>query len=164
MAVPDNPNWGRWITASVAHEFMDDFGSSGYKVIADGQILPESTDEKGQLELRIDGPAATRQPSSGEYVLEDIYINCHAHVYNSEVFDEERRIAGLLEVWLGRDHCIYRYGDGIDDDFTFVGALVLQTRGRLDGVKSHFFGKEEHENIEQLSVEANFNMYLKQGD
>lgn len=164
MAVPTNPNWGRWIMASIAHSFMEDFATSGYKVIVDGQILPESTDEKGQLELRIDGPAATRQPSSGCYLLEDIVINCHGQVYNSDEIHRERVLAGLLEVWLGCDRRIYRCGTEIDDDFSFLGTLVLKTRGRLDGVKTHYFGKEEHENIEQLSVEANFDIHLSQGD
>jgi hypothetical protein len=159
MATPNNPNWGRWIAASITKEFMDDFASSDYKLLADGQILIESSNEKGQLELRIDGPNH-RQPSSGYYILEDIVINCHAQVYNSNDLYEERRIAGLLEVWLGRDHCIYRYGD----DDTLLGGLVFQTRGRLDGVKTHYFGKEEHDNFEQLSVEANYNLYLSQGD
>jgi hypothetical protein len=163
MAVPTNPNWGRWVVASVTDEFMDDFASSDYKLLADGQILIESTDEKGQLELRIDGPV-NRQPSSGFYILEDIVINCHVQVYNGNGLYEKNRIAGLLEVWLGRDHCIYRYGDGVDDDDTYFGSLVLQTRGRLDGVKTHYFGKEENDNFEQLSVEANYNIYLSQGD
>lgn len=164
MAVPTNPNWGRWITASITYEFMEDFKNSGYKLYADGQILKPSTTERGQLELRIDGPAVTRQPSSGTYLLEDVVVNCHVQVYNSSDLHEDKRIAGLLEVWLGRDHCIYRYGTGEDDDLTYIGALVLQTRRRLDGVKTAFFGKEENANFEQFSVEANFNMYLSQGD
>lgn len=162
--MPNNPNWGRWIAASVTNQFSEDFAESGYKIYVDGQILKESTSEKGQIDLRIDGPSYSREPSRGYFVLGGITINAHVQVYNSEDLWEERRISGLLEEWLGKDRCIYRHGTGIYDDLTFVGSLVYQARGRLDGVKTHHFGKEENDNIEQLSVEASYNMYLSLGD
>lgn len=162
--MPNNPNWGRWIVASLAHQFSEDFAESGYKIYVDGQILKESTTEKGQIDLRVDGPANSRQPSGGYYALSGITVNIHVQIYNSEDLYENKNIAGLLEEWLGKDHCIYRYGDSPYDYFDHLGTLVFQARGRLAGVRTHYFGKEENDNIEQLSVEADFNLYLSEGD
>jgi hypothetical protein len=165
MAAKANPNWGRWIAATLNHLFDAQFQSSGYDYWFEGELQNQNTGiKKGELELRIDGPGTTTNLQGNFYLLDEIQINIYAKVFNTNDLYEERRVAGLLEEWLSQDHCIYRYGDGSEDDASILGVLVFKTRDKLDGVKTHFFGKEDTQNFETLSVEANYKMNLSVGD
>jgi hypothetical protein len=149
------------------NNFVTALGGLGYVLDLDGGFVEElSSEDFGRLEFRMDGPK-TRQLRSDRFVLDRIVINIHGQVMDGQGdLAAVRRIMGLVESWLGQDHCINRLGPdtgGIDDG-SLVGTLVLQTEGRLDGVESNSLGHEEHDSFSQFSVSAPFRMYLTSGD
>jgi hypothetical protein len=123
--------------------------------------LPTQTE---LLEFRMDGPQ-TRQPNRGSFVLE-FEINILVRSYmDDDDFHKMRRNQGKVVAFLAKNHCIYRYGDGPDDDDTLLGTLQLKNRRKNHPVRVNNFGQIEPQyRIEESTVEALYEIHLKEGD
>lgn len=113
-----NPNWGRWIYANVVNHFV--------QVSADAQIpiyLDRYDRDTDWAELRFGGPYIS-EPSKGFYYIDvniDILVTCF-------VADDKyiiHRLTGIYEAAF-TPLCLYKYGDGPDDDHSYFGTLKLK--------------------------------------
>lgn len=112
-------HWTRWIYASIAKHFA---------AVAEANDVYFYLAGKGDdtcaefLELTVTGPT-TNQRNNGYYVLEvDVGVIYSVYVsgYQAQV------LSGLIEEAM-TDICIYKYGDGPDDDNTFLGILQIRS-------------------------------------
>jgi hypothetical protein len=137
-----NPNWARWIFASVATDL---------KAVAAQCSLPamvESLDERttqfmeatDRVEIRITGPF-TREMSRHFFQLK-VDVN----VLLSSRFDAPKnryefvRFAGLFHEAMDGAIAVYRYGDNPGDDDTLLGCLSPLS-GPNDAVRVFHFGQ-----------------------
>jgi hypothetical protein len=158
-----NPNWSRWIFASVAVYFN--------AVIATNLKLPlltEGVDDReskkmhyNHAELRVNGPFII-EPSRNYYIL-SVDIN----VLFTELMDDHKDNAYDLFTWCGAVQTamdgpinIYRYGSEEGDDSGWVGCLVTR-RGRYDSNRVLHFGQISRvDRIRQSEVDGRFKMEL----
>jgi len=157
-----NPNWTRWIFASIAKTLKAVATTNGISVIVEGiddetNSFTKATDH---VEIRISGPFTKEM--SGEYkILVDVNVlltsrfdgkqkNRHAILTNAGLFHEAMDKAIL----------IYRYGNTITDDDTYLGCLTLRS-GKNDTLRVIHFGKVDiTDKIRQSVVDARYEMYL----
>lgn len=162
MTVQGNPDWDRWIFATMSGDFAQQFDTD-YQVFVEGthRGLPDDTE---LVEFRLDGPHQ-KQPSKGYFILEcEINILCRSYMDDDD-FHKMRRLVGKVKSWLGQDHCIYRYGDGLNDDDSLLGTLQLKNRGPRNTVRVNHFGQVDHQyRIEEATVAASFEIHLNEGD
>ena len=126
-------HWNRWIYNSI---------STYFSVFADANSLylyiAGRSDEKDKhdefIELRI-SHVITSEISKNYY---KINVNIDV-LYSTHLIPEDgyraQKIAGLIEYAI-TDICVYKYGNGSDDDDTLLGTLQLQ-----DSVESNYFGQ-----------------------
>lgn len=164
MTVQSDPNWDRWVWATMTKEFRKNFSPPTFTLM-DVDLFVEGTgrekpDDAQLLEFRMDGPQQ-RKPSKNKFILEfEINILVRSLMEHGN-FHKMRSLLGAVRRWLAQDHCIFRYGSGIVDDDTLLGTLVLQNRSPLDQVRTNYFGQISSEyRIEEATVEGSFKMYL----
>jgi hypothetical protein len=121
--------------------------------------LPANTE---LLEFRMDGPMR-KQPSRNYFIL-DIEINLLVRSFMDDTdFHKMRRSCGEVATWLAKNHCIYRYGDGPDDDNSLLGVLQLKNRTFREPVRVNHFGQIDPQyQLEEATVEASFQMHLSE--
>lgn len=157
-----NPNWSRWIKASVAAYF---------KTATDLLKLPlltEGVDERehelihyNHAELRVNGPFIT-EPSHNFYILK-VDIN----VLLTEIMGDDRYNAYNIDTWCGAIQTamdgpinIYKHGNEIGDDHTWIGCLVTRT-GRFDSNRVLHFGQINRvDRVKQSEVDGRFKVEL----
>ena len=158
-----NPNWPRWIAASLAVY---------YKVVADALSIPllvEGIDEresgkmeKDRAELRINGPFI-KQPSNGYFQL-----NVDSNILLTDLMGGEEENSYNLMNWAGafqqaaeKAIPVYRYGPdtaGVDDS-SLVGCLTV--RGRKEGPDVFHFGQVSTDSrVRQAAVDTQHWMHL----
>ncbi len=152
-----NANWPRWIYASTSKHFQaiaDAYPIHMYLESAERDTKNEST----WLEFRMDGPQ-TREISKGYFRL-DVEINILWSVHlNPADFHEQQRILGML-VEAMTDICIYKYGDGVDDDDSLLDTLMLR-QDPNNPIRGNNFGQVRPDTqLVQGSVEGTYRMYL----
>jgi len=158
MSVQPNPNWGRWIFASMSGEFKGQF-ESNFGVFIEGthRGLPANTE---LLEFRMDGPTQ-KQPSRGYFIL-GVEVNILVRSFmDDRDFHKIRRSCGEVATWLMQNHCIYRYGDGPDDDDSLLGTLQFKNRTFREVSPINHFGQiDPAYQLEEATVEAVFELHL----
>lgn len=77
-----DPNWPRWVQASVADHFKTTANGSGYVSLVEG--LEERTtafqDSPQRLEIRINGPRIQEQSHNSYYFEVDVNMLIHSHM------------------------------------------------------------------------------------
>ena len=150
--------WPRWIFASVSRHFADRRG--GLTLFIEGQ--PRDTrDEKDFLELRQDGPYIT-EVSKGYYRL---YIEINVLVQSSMDAEDYHRIhddVGIAAAAFTNGISVFKFGDRVGDDDSFVGCLILigDPRGKERIQISHFGQIEPKLSLMQATVEGHYEMKL----
>lgn len=162
-----NPNWTRWIFASVA---------TYLKGVADDQSLPvlvEGLDERTTIfthatdrcEVRITGPF-TKELSHDYYQIEVI-----VNVLFQSRFDEIKnrytiiRKVGVFHEAMDGPIAVYKYGsEPGDDEHELVGCLS-PARGRNDSIRVMHFGQVDPTNkLKQSMVDARYIMELSNNE
>lgn len=157
-----NPNWDRWIFATMTKDFNAQFAADfGIFIEGTHRGLPDNTE---LLEFRMNGPQR-RQPSHRYFVLE-VEINILVRSFmDDDSFHKIRDSAGKVTNWLANNHCIFRYGDGVADDDTLLGELHLQNRDKSDLIQTNHFGQIDPKyRLEEATVEASFEIHLNEGE
>jgi len=158
MTIQGDSNWDRWIFATMSGDCVTQFGST-YPVFIEGthRGLPTNTE---LIEFRMDGPDQ-KQPSRSYFILScEINILCRSFMDDDD-YHKMRRLIGEVKSWLGQDHCIYRYGDGPDDDDSFLGTLQLKNRRSKELVLVNYFGQIDPKyRLEEATVAAAFDLYV----
>jgi len=158
-----NPNWPRWIAASLAVY---------YKAVADAlslQLLVEGIDEResekmedDHAELRVNGPFI-RQLSAGYFQL-----NVDSNILLTNLMGGEGENTYNLMNWAGafqqaaeKSIPVYRYGPDIGgvDDGSLVGCLSV--RGHKEGPDLFHFGQVSvDDRVRQAAVDTQHWMFL----
>jgi len=158
-----NPNWARWMFASIAHILKTVAINNSIPVIVEG--MDEETDgfshATDRVEIRISGPY-TRPLAGGEY-----HIFMDVNILFTSRFDgagKNRHTilknVGLYQEAMDKVINVYRYGSEIGDDDSFLGCLTPR-KGKNDTVRVIHFGKiDPTDKIRQSMVDARYEMYL----
>lgn len=147
----------RWIFASVAKHF-DDRKEDIYLHI-DGMIrqtnhLPE------YAELKIDGPYTTELSRGYFHLLTEVNVSVQAQCSETDAHNW-LKLLGVINKSFTRCIPVYRYGNGVDDDNSFVGVLKLKHEFRQRTDESHFGQTKPSENIRQQQIEGHYEMHLE---
>jgi hypothetical protein len=158
-----NPNWARWIAASLAVY---------YKVVADAlniELLVEGVDEResekmeaDRAELRVNGPFIN-QWSRGDFQLD-----VDSNILLTDLMAGEGENSYNLMTWAGyfqqaaeKSIPVYRYGPdtGGVDDGSWVGCLTV--RDRKKGPALYHFGQiSTNDRVRQAAVDTQHRMFL----
>ena len=156
-----NQNWSRWIFASVGNHF--DNLRQGIPLYIEGQPrIIDRDNAKAIFELRVDGPYFTEV--SRKYW--DIYIEINVLIQSVKTdtdFHRIRRLTGIVESAF-IDIMSYRYGDGVDDDDSYLGCLrLIQNLSSSEKIQTSHFGQlDPATNLEQSTVEGHYKMTLNE--
>lgn len=158
-----NPNWARWIVASLAKYL---------KTVADDNNIPafvegveDRTDAVMQapdhVEIAVTGPLS-REASRGYYILRvGIRVLIQSRMDNPPKNRySPQQIAGYYHEALDAVIAVYRYGNGSEDDQTLLGCLSPLS-GKNDAVKVHHFGQmTQTDRLRQSMVDCWYEMEL----
>jgi len=152
-----NADWSRWIFASVSYHFDQRKGS--LDMFIEGQHRDTRT-LKDFFELRVDGPYYTELSKN----YWQLYIEVNALVQSTKDDHSYHRIwdnCGTVSAMF-TDIPVYKYGNGILDDQSYLGCLNLlqDTRGRERLQTSHFGQIEPKTPILQATIEGHYEMHL----
>jgi len=124
-----DPNWSRWIKASIAQHFSDAFAPSGLKMYLEG--TPRDTDlTKDFVEVRLNGPT-WRAGSQNEWICDPITIN--VFVQSKEDQEDAYRLdknIGLVSAAFTTTIPILKLGTGVGDDQSVITCLNLNSQGK----------------------------------
>lgn len=152
--MPMNPNWPRWIKASVVKAFQTELGDNLQMFVeecTDRSVLQGDSDF---CELRLDGPTGYER-SLGEWEL-TIEINVLVSSIRSEkdAYQIDRN-NGLVAQCFTNGITVFRYGTGEGDDSGEEGCLILRT-DKNSGVVVSNFGAPPDVRILQSSIEGHY--------
>jgi hypothetical protein len=155
--MPSDPNWPRWIFASVSKHFQDRRGTLTFYIEGQERDSPMPTD---LLEFRMDGPYETE--ISKNYW--DLYIEVSILIQamkDDKDYHRIHRYCGLVAQAF-TSIPVYKYGDGVDDDQTLLGCLnLVQNVGKHERIQINHFGQIEKDTpLLQSSVEGHYRMDL----
>lgn len=154
-----DPNWPRWVFASVA-DFL--------KSVATANSLPSLVDgsedrsdafanASDRVEIRITGPY-TQQLSSNYYLLTvdaNVLLQCRYETKNG--YQRQTLMGPFYEAMAGPIP-VYKFGPEAGDDKSQIGCLKLPRGGQ---VKLHHFGQLTHpERISESICDARYVMDL----
>lgn len=127
-------HWNRWVYNSIAKHFATMATTNDLYLYLAGRS--DETDKHEEfIELKISGPQVTEV--SKNYFKLDVIIDI---IYSVHLVPEDgyraQKVAGLIEEAV-TDICIYKYGNGSDDDDSLLGTMQLQRQP----VESNCFGQ-----------------------
>lgn len=152
-----NPNWTRWIHASLNNYVKIELEKLGVVVFFEGQSRENLSDKKDFVEFRWNGPFG-REFSRGWWQLE---VNLN-FVINSTTTRPDtythRQIVGQVQSILKNSINVMKFGDNlVVDDQTLLGCLQLRA-DKKDGIFTDYFGRMQEVELEQSTVEATYFM------
>ncbi len=160
--MPANPNWTRWIFASVASYLKALAKTNNIPVIIEGMDdeTDEFTEATDRIEIRISGPYTKKL--HGEYLL-----HVDVNVLLTSRFDGPAKNryeilinAGLFHSGMDQAIKIYRYGNEVGDDDSYLGCLLPRS-GKNDAIRVIHFGKvDPTDKLKQSAVDARYEMYI----
>jgi hypothetical protein len=151
-----NPNWARWIIASAVKHFQSAATVFGIPMQIEGQtVVNVPTSE--HIEFRMAGPHV-REVSKDNWRIDCVINILYSAFLGNDIY-RAQRIAGMIADAM-TDICVYRYGDGADDDNTLLGTLTL-LQDPIHPIRTNPFGQIAPDvKITQGTVEGSFRMFL----
>jgi hypothetical protein len=158
-----NPNWARWVFASVATFLKQVAQSQQLPVLVEGldDRITEFMEATDRCEIRITGPF-TKELSHNYFQIE-VVVN----VLFLSRYEEQKNQYAIIQK-MGAFHeamdgtiAVYRYGNQLgDDDKALVGCLS-PVQGRNDAIRVMHFGQiTPTDRIKQSMVDARYRMEL----
>lgn len=144
-----NPNWSRWIFASLSTHF--DSLREEIPFFIEGQIRP--TDVSNFAELRMDGPFFTQLSST--YWEIAILPSILIQIVQDDDLHKLDRYIGIFASAFRNTIEIFQYGD----DDLFLDCLFIQGQIRVD----KFGQTQAATRVAQATIEANYKMRLTNG-
>jgi len=156
-----DPNWPRWIFATVSRHFVEAASAAEIPLFIEGQHRA-TRKIKDLFELRLDGPTL-REVSKGCWILQ-----CQINILVQSTMDDKNyhRIhqnVGIAAAAFAPAIDVFRLGNNPQDDQTFVGCLqLLQNRETRDYIEVNHFGQIDIKTLlMQASVEGHYKMVLQ---
>lgn len=150
-----NANWARWILASASDHF--ETGRDSIPFYMEGADFSSENDDQW-VEFRLDGPDIKQ--ISYNYWRFDIEINLLvSSVMDHEDFHKQVKLVGQFANLVNVIQ-IYKYGNQVGDDDSFIGCLEL--RKDLDEVVviSNFGKIRPDTRLIQSTIEGHYQMFL----
>lgn len=158
-----DPNWPRWIQASVAKHFKDVATTNSYQSLVE-EIEERTTafqESPQRLEIRLNGPFC--KEVSKDYWRFEVDVNILIFSHKDGALDNAYKgttMAGKMAEAASNLISVYKYGAGVDDDQSLIGCLNLR-RGNDESIKVHHFGEIDPVNrIVQLAVDVRLEMFI----
>ncbi len=159
-----NPHWVRWIFASISSHLKTVATNNNIPVIVEGvddatDAFTQSTDH---AEIRISGPDT--QQLSGEYRL---FVSVNVLLSSRFGGKQKNRHAiltnaGLFHAAMSGAILVYKYGNTLADDDSYLGCLTLRS-GKNDSVRVVHFGQiDPTDKIKQSVIDARYEMFLSE--
>jgi len=161
--MPANPNWARWVFASVATYLKGIANSEHLPVLIEGlddrtTAFMEATD---RCEVRITGPF-TKELSHNYFRIE-VLVNV---LFLSRYEEGKNQYAALQKIGVFHEAmdgaiAVYKYGkEAGDDEHALVGCLS-PVQGRNDAIRVMHFGQVDPTNrIKQSMVDVRYVMEI----
>src|SRR5438067_2527026 len=120
-----NPNWDRWIFASVTKHFNDAAAVATIPMYVEGdsRITAEKLD---YYEFRMNGPIV-KGLSGNEWRL-DLELNILVVSKDLTDFHKCRKMTGIMAAAFITGIPLFKYGSNIGDDQSQFGCLILDAR------------------------------------
>lgn len=154
-----NKNWARWIHASIGDHFTTRFTNESVPLFIEGQHR-DTNEIQHFAELRIDGPRLYE-------VSKDCWLfRVEVNILLTSAMDDANYLTIQQNVGIAQASFTtinaYRYGNGPDDDDSFLGCLrLLQSRTSRDFLEANQFGQIDIKtHILQATVEGHYKMLL----
>jgi len=161
--MPANPNWARWVFASVATYLKHVAQQQQLPVLIEG--LDERTTEfmsaTDRCEVRITGPF-TRELSR-DYFQVEVVVNV---LFVSRYEEQKNQYAiiqktGVFQEAMDGAIAVYRYGSGADDDEHVLVGCLSPAQGRHDAIRVMHFGQiNPTDRLKQSMVDARYRMEI----
>lgn len=153
----DFENLPRWIYASASKAISSNADSA----ITFFEGTDKDTEPQEGAEFRFDGPRLTEW-SKGYF---EVWVSINILVQtamNDEDFHQKYRVIGKIINALRQSFSVFRFGDGVDDDDTLVGCMMLiqDKNNRLQ--VNHFGQISPSLRLEHATVEAHYHMFLQE--
>ncbi len=149
-------NLARWLYASTSKYFNAIALANDLHFFVEGTNR-ETNEQQKYIEFRLDGPSITEL--SKNYYRLDVEINIlWSFNQDDEDFHEPERLKGILMDAM-QNICIYKFGDGPNDDDSLVNTLQLKQDQRIVTRVSNFGQVRKDARLMQGTVEGSFNMY-----
>jgi hypothetical protein len=163
--MPANPNWARWVFASVATYLKAVALRAALPALVEG--LDERTTEfmeaTDRCEIRITGPF-TREPSCDYF-----YIEVVVNVLFFSRYEEQKNQYAIIQTMGAFQEAmdgaipVYQYGNEPgDDEQAFIGCL-LPVHGRNEAIRLLHFGQvDPTDRLKQSMVDARYRMEISE--
>ena len=157
-----NPNWARWIMASVSNHFNTVAAAIPLPFMVDGvdEIIAEDQ-HTDHAELRVTGPFITE-------VSKDRYrFHVDVNILITDLMNETGENAYDLQTWCGAFQVgmdgpimVYKYGSESGDDSAYIGCLSPR-QGKYDANKVLHYGQiNKVDRIRQSMIDGKFQMTI----
>lgn len=152
-----NPNWARWIFASVSKHF--DTNKNGIDLYIEGQHR-NATQVKDSLELRVDGPYYTEESHNYWRIYIEVSLLVQS-MQDDKDFHRTHRICGQVAAAFTTIP-IFKFGDGPSDNANVqIGCLEVITGGSRERIQTNHFGLLAPDvKLMQSTVEAHYEVHL----
>ena len=157
-SVGANPNWSRWIFASISKHFDDCKGDLDLYIEGQYRDLKPAKDF---IELRVDGPFIT-ELTKGEYKLRfEVNVMVQSRMDDINYHRIYTDVGKVSSIFLPMQ--VYKYGTGSEDTGESFGCLkLLQSTRTRERIQVNHFGQIEPEvPLVQASVEGHYEITLK---
>ena len=156
-----DPDWPKWVQASVADHFKTTATANGFASLVEG--LEERTtvfhDNPQRLEIRINGPSIQEQSNNYYHFLVDVNILIFSHMDGTQ--DSVYRgtsMTGVMAQRASEPISVFKYGSQPGDDQSLVGCLTL-INGSREAIKVFHFGEINAEDrLRQFGVDCSLQM------
>jgi hypothetical protein len=135
-----NQHWARWCFASAASHFQDNVAALDPSFYFYVEGMKRDTRTRGTFcEFRLDGPRITQGPNNCFEIYGEVNILVQATLDESDTQLIQRSVGTVTAAF--SDISVYKYGDGPDDDDSFLFCWQLQNNARSrDRVEVAQFG------------------------
>lgn len=153
-----NPHWERWCHISICKSF--DARRQSVKMFVEG-FERATEDEPEYIELRIDGPNA-QERAKGQWKLSfevNVLVSCQQNNTNAY---RHKELTGLVASMFVDNIQVRKYGNGADDDQTYIGTMSL-AYPKIGGERvqvSHFGMVRPDTRLMQATVEGHYNIFF----
>lgn len=158
MSTP-NPNWPRWIRASINDYFAEVADEYDLPILVEGidETEPEKLRAMNHVELRVFGPSLKKR--SGDFNLRvgiNLLFTELMHGKEANAYDIITQVAAF-QAAMQEPIPVYKHGLGVGDNSqTHIGCLALVS-GRNESVEFYDFGQVgKEERVRQLMLDARY--------
>lgn len=164
MATRPDPDWTRWIFASITEHFSSNvMGPNSIPFITEG--IHERDDkfmsENDRAEIRINGPFATELSSNCWRIWVDINVLVTSYFggEQKDAYTLERNV-GLIHEFADTSIPIKKFGSGVGDDGSLLGCLRPRS-GKNDSIRVIHFGQlSKTDRLKQSQIDGRYVLYL----